>query len=182
MENLAMFTFSSATWADNTQTSAHVICDQLGEVTVGAENGGHVWSDFLLAFESGLEVGGYVIPQPTTQDVNAERDRRVQSGFAFGGKLFDFSDEAKARISGAATLAGFALGAGSPDGYLRWHQGTDDFAWIAADNSLMTMDAKTCFAFGQTAATHDSKHVFAARELKNMEPIPADYTDDKWWP
>jgi hypothetical protein len=132
-----------------------------------------------LASWNGIE---WIMPAPTSEDVNTERERRVRGGFIFNNTLFDFGDEAKARISGAATLAGFALGAGSPDGYLRWHQGTDDFAWIAADNSLMTMDAKTCFAFGQAAATHDSKHVFAARELKNMEPIPEDFRDDKWWP
>ena len=57
-----MFTFSSATWADNTQTSAHVICDQLGEVTVESKDGGLVWSDFLLAVEDGLEVSPYVRP------------------------------------------------------------------------------------------------------------------------
>jgi len=177
-----MFTFSSATWADNTQTSAHVICDQLGEVTVESKDGGLVWSDFLLAFESGLEVGDYVIPQPTAQDVNAERDRRVRSGFIFGGKLFDFDMRSKTNISGAAQMAFMAIVAGKQAGDLRWNGGSQDFSWIAKDNSMLPMDAQTVVAFGQTAAAHEQAHVFAARELKNMEPVPEDFRDDKWWP
>ena len=73
--------------------------------------------------------------------VNAERDRRMTATFAFAGKRYDCDAQSLARITGAATLAGFAMGAGAKAGNLRWHEGKVDFTWIAADNSLITMDA-----------------------------------------
>lgn len=118
----------------------------------------------------------------TPNQVNEERDRRLNGTFAFGGKTYDCDEKSLARISGAATLAGFAMGAGAPVGYLRWHGGDTDFAWIAHDNTLTPMDAQTCFAFGQAAADNQSKHVFAARVLKDTVPIPTDYTNNFWWP
>ena len=115
-------------------------------------------------------------------DVNAERDRRLGTTFTFAGKSYDCDTASLARITGAATLAGFAMGAGAQAGNLRWHGGAADFTWIAADNTLTTMDAQTCFAFGNAAATNQSAHIFAGKAIKAMDPIPADYTDDKYWP
>lgn len=120
--------------------------------------------------------------EPTSGDVTAERDRRIAAGFTFNGKVFDFDNGSKQRVAGAATLAGFAIAAGAQTGNLLWHGGTAPFTWIAADNSVMTMDAQTCFAFGQVAAEHETAHIFAARALKDMVPIPADYVDDVHWP
>jgi len=114
--------------------------------------------------------------------VNAERDRRLGTTFAFAGKSYDCDAQSLARITGAATLAGFAMGAGAKAGNLRWHGGKADFTWIAADNSLTTMDAQTCFAFGNAAATNQSAHIFAGHAIKAMDPIPADFTNDKYWP
>ena len=115
-------------------------------------------------------------------DVNAERDRRLGTTFTFAGKSYDCDTASLARITGAATLAGFAMGAGAAAGNLRWHGGAADFMWIAADNTLTTMDAQTCFGFGNAAATNQSAHIFASRTIKAMDPIPSDYTDDKYWP
>jgi len=114
--------------------------------------------------------------------VNAERDRRMTTTFAFAGKRYDCDTASLARITGAATLAGFAIGGGAEVGDLRWHGGNADFTWIAADNSLTTMDAQTCFAFGNAAAKNESAHIFAGHAIKAMDPIPADYTNDKYWP
>ena len=121
-------------------------------------------------------------PAPTSQDVNAERDRRMFSTFTFGGVAYDCDDASLSRITGAATLAGFAIGAGSPIGNLRWHGGSVDFAWIAADNSETPMDAQTSFAFGQEAAVNQSTHIFAGAAIKAMNPIPQDYaTNESYW-
>lgn len=119
---------------------------------------------------------------PTSAAVNAERDRRIAAGFMFGGKLYDFDDRAKANISGAALQAYMAIGAGAQVGDLRWHGGSSDFAWIAADNSMNTMDAQTVIQFGLAASAHEQGHIFAARAVKDADPIPADYTDDSYWP
>ena len=115
-------------------------------------------------------------------DVNRERDRRAHYGFMFNGKRYQFDPDSRARISGAATLAKFAIVGGAQAGNLRWMNPSADFSWIAADNTMTTMDAQTCSAFGNAAAAHEQAHVFAARALKAMDPIPDDYADDQYWP
>lgn len=120
-------------------------------------------------------------PEPAPSDINAERDRRLTAGFSFGGAVFDCDPASLQRITGAATLAGFAAMAGAMPGDLRWHGGPDDFVWIAADNTLAPMDAATCFAFGQAAASHQSRLIFAAKALKSKLPIPADFAADRHW-
>ena len=136
----------------------------------------------------GTDFQAHVAPNPAIAlaqaraAVNAERDRRLGTTFAFAGKSYDCDKASLARITGAATLAGFAMGAGAEADDLRWHGGKADFTWIAADNSLTTMDAQTCFAFGNAAATNESAHIFAGHAIKAMDPIPADFTNDKYWP
>lgn len=115
-------------------------------------------------------------------DVNAERDRRIFSGFTYDGVRFQSRLEDQKRISGAAILAAVAIMAGVQPGNYRWHGGDADFAWIAEDNSLVPMDAQTVIAFGQAAARHETLHVFAARALKDAAQIPADYASDQFWP
>lgn len=122
-------------------------------------------------------------PRPSHDDVNRERDRRVDLGFQFLGKNYAFDKDSKQRVTGAATLAGFAMGAGAQPGNYHWHGGADPFVWIADDNTLTVMDAQTCFAFGNAAAAWESAHIFAARNIKdNMNPIPYNYTDNVYWP
>ena len=119
---------------------------------------------------------------PTAKDVNAERDRRLVADFTFRGRKFQRDPRSLSRITGAATLAGFARAAGAQPGNLRWANPERDFVWIASDNSLMPMDAETCFEFGQAAASVETTIIFTAKMLREMDPIPADYQDDKWWP
>ncbi len=114
--------------------------------------------------------------------IDIERDRRMKAGFLFGGVAYDFDDASKARITGMATLAGFAMGQGAQAGNYHWHGGTDPFVWIASDNSFVPMDAPTCFAFGQAAAAHEIAFIFAARLLKDMVPVPENFTDPLYWP
>lgn len=121
-------------------------------------------------------------PPPSAADVNAERQRRLVADFTFRSKKFQRDERSLSRITGAATLAGFALAAGAQPGNLRWANPERDFVWIASDNSLMPMDAETCFEFGQAAASVETTIIFTAKALREMNPIPADYADDKWWP
>lgn len=118
---------------------------------------------------------------PTIHDVNRERDRRIVHEFWFQSKPYDNDTVSKQRITGAATLAGFAIAAGAQPGNYLWHGGASSFSWIAKDNTLTVMDAQTCFAFGQAAANHESAMVFAAYALKAMTPIPNDYEDNSYW-
>lgn len=121
-------------------------------------------------------------PPPSSADVDAERDRRIANGFTFGGKLYQSRPEDRENIAGASVAALAAMGNGALPGDYRWHGGDSDFVWIAADNSLTLMDAQTMFAFGQAAMAHKQAHIFAARALKDAEPIPADYADNIHWP
>ena len=118
----------------------------------------------------------------TTNQVNQERDRRVAQGFVYANTAFDSRVEDQKRIAGAGTLAVAAIMQGVQPGNTHWHGEVTDFSWIAQDNNLMPMDAHIMLEFGQTAAKWESKHVFAARALKDMDPIPLDYTDDQYWP
>lgn len=117
------------------------------------------------------------------EEINAERDRRVALGFPFNGKMFDSRVEDQKRINGAASLAHISLTIkGKQPGDLYWHDGAEPFGWIAQDNSIVTMDAVAVMTFGAAAARWESLHVFAARNIKDMDPIPLDYKDDKYWP
>lgn len=113
--------------------------------------------------------------------INAERDRRLAADFTFNGKQFQRDATSLARITGAATLAGFAVAQGSPAGNLRWANPARDFEWIASDDTRVPMDAQTAFDFGAAAARVETTLVFAGSALRAMSPIPADFTDDKWW-
>lgn len=121
-------------------------------------------------------------PPPTAEDVAAERDRRLQADFTFQGVQFQRDPTSIARISGAGTLALGAIVKGAQPGDLRWPGGDEDFVWIASDNSEVPMDAQTCFAFGQAAAAVETRMIFAAKALREMDPIPADFADDGYWP
>jgi len=121
-------------------------------------------------------------PPPTAEQVNAERDRRIDRGFVFGGNLYQSRPEDRENISGASVAALSAIMSGATAGNYLWHGGASPFVWIAADNSEHQMDAQTMFAFGQAAMAHKQANIFAARAIKDTDPIPTDYTGDSYWP
>ena len=119
---------------------------------------------------------------PIADLIDTERDRRIEAGFEFGGKLYQSRQQDRENIAGASVAALAAIMNGAQPADLRWHGGSTDFVWIAADNSLTPMDAQTMFAFGQAAMSHKQAMIFAARAIKDADPVPADYTDDGYWP
>lgn len=127
------------------------------------------------------EDGTWVIPPPSKEQVDSERDRRIAAGFTHGGKTYDSDSEAMHRVNKAYAVACRALVEGAKAGNLRWADAAQDFRWIAKDNSYVAMDAPTVIAFGEAAAAWETKHIYRARELKSMSPIPSDYTADKYW-
>ncbi len=117
--------------------------------------------------------------------VNAERDRRTAAGFTFGGVQYQARPIDVQNITGAGALAGLALFGGAQAGDYRWHGGSEDFQWIAEDDSRVSMDAPTCFAFAKAAMAHVSAHVFAGNSIKALlgtPAEPADIADDTLWP
>jgi len=118
--------------------------------------------------------------------ISAERDRRIELGLTvnIGGtdRTFQFDAKSRENINGGATLAGFAMGAGAGAGDYLWHGGAQPFSWILADNSVIQLDAPTMFMVGQAAANRVSRFTFAARAIKDTDPLPADVTADALWP
>lgn len=128
----------------------------------------------------------YDPPGPTPEDVNAERDRRLDNGFAydFGEGDIAFQTDLKSRenIVAAATMAQVAIVAGAEKGDLRWSDPDRDFAWVAADNRRVPMCAHVCLAFCMAAMAYKESVIIAARNLKDLSPIPEDYAADDHWP
>lgn len=114
--------------------------------------------------------------------VNTERDRRINAGFVFAGVAYQTGSNDRENIAGASTAALAAIMNGAQVGDYLWHGGASPFVWISADNSENPMDAQTMFAFGQAAMAHKQAHIFAGRAIKDLLPIPADFTDDSYWP
>ena len=54
-------------------------------------------------------------------------------------------------------------------------------SWITSDNTELYLTPMMAIDMGQEAAAIESRLVFAAKTLKQMDPIPADYSDDVWW-
>lgn len=118
--------------------------------------------------------------------VDIERDRRIAAGFAFGGVVYQSRAEDRENIAGAKSAATDAIALGAAAGDISWQQLLDpsapsEFAWIAADNSLHTMDAQTVVQLGYAALRHKQGLIFLARRLKDLDPIPSDFTDDRYW-
>lgn len=111
--------------------------------------------------------------EPTPEAVNAERDRRLLR-FQFNGVWFQSRPTDRLRIAGAFSSALSCL--------LTSREWPEDFEWIAEDDSYVPMDIETVLAFGQAAADNEKLHIFACSALKKMNPIPANFAADEWWP
>lgn len=122
-------------------------------------------ADLLVSFDFAV---------PTVDQINAERDRRLRR-FTFDGREYDFCDGrgSDQNITGAYALALTAVMTG-----VGWDE---QFTWVSADNSTVKMDAQTCLNFGKAASDWKARHIRAARALKDMSPIPADFADDSRW-
>ena len=122
-----------------------------------------------------------ISPEEKAALVTAERDRRLLLDFEFQGKMFQRDSDSLKRITGAAALALGAMMRGAEAGDLFWHGRATPFVWIASDDSLHPMDAPTCWDFGAAAAAVETELIFAAKALREMDVIPADFTSDKYW-
>lgn len=126
-------------------------------------------------------------PPITSEKVNKERDRRIQAGFIYNGKVFDNDPISKSRIIGGAALAIAALMNAMINqtpiehGNYYWDNGFEPFGWIVQDNTVMPLDVYQMIELGQVAAAWEKRHIDAAYALKNMSPIPRDYKDDMYW-
>lgn len=111
----------------------------------------------------------------TIEEVDAERDRRIDAGVTINGVRYQTRASDRENIAGAAQLAFMAQVAGQPF----------SLNWIAEDNTVAAMDAAAVIAFGQAVAQHKSALIFAARALKDRiaaGEIITDVSDPSYWP
>lgn len=113
--------------------------------------------------------------------IDSQRDERISSGFEHGERKYRSRAEDRASITENANLAAMAIMNGAQPGELNWLNDDEEFQWIDADNERVPMDAQSMINLARSAATHKNRLVFAARTLKDMSPIPADFADDKYW-
>lgn len=116
------------------------------------------------------------------EDVSRERDRRISSGFTWSTKEFQSDEDSRENINGAVSGAlAYLISGGSPD-ELYWDNPNVPFMWLAKNNELIAMSPSQVVQFGQAMMAHKKQCIFAARTIKDMNPIPKDFTDDKYWP
>lgn len=116
-----------------------------------------------------------------SRQINEYRDTLIADGFWFNENKFDSKSEDQKRISGAALLAFIAISNGAQANNLYWHGGTTPFEWIDQRNNIIQMDAQTVVELGKVAAEHERSHIFYARALKDMNPIPENFKDPSYW-
>lgn len=97
--------------------------------------------------------------------VDGERDRRIAAGFVYQGATFQSRPEDFVNLGGASTAAVAAVLNGAQPGDLRW-AGPADFAWIAADNGLVPLDAPGMIQLGSAAMAHRSALIFRGSTIK----------------
>lgn len=142
------------------------------------------WNDFKWDWD--IVDSKPVPPPPSAQpwQIDQERDRRVTMGFVYNGKAFDTASQSQMNdILGKMTdaMAAILIDQVEPDS-LRWSDPNHDFAWSAADGSLVPMTAAECLEFTRAAVRRKEKLVAAGLALKAMDPIPTDYYLDSYWP
>lgn len=113
--------------------------------------------------------------------VDAERDRRIAAGFVFAGTMYQSRTADWEVYSGKALEAFIAVMGGAQAGDMRWSDPDSDFAWIAADNSRVPMDAQTVIELAKAASAHRTRLTFAGSDIKALDPIPEDYGADWRW-
>lgn len=121
-------------------------------------------------------------PEPAIPDVvrdlcaqiDRERDRRIDGGFAFAGARFQSRPSDRENIMGAAQLAMAWMGAGGDPDTLRWSNPAADFGWITEDNTTMPMSASVVVEMFQTGVAFKSALTFFARDLKDAVLAAAD--------
>lgn len=108
----------------------------------------------------------------TTDQINAERQRRLLAGMDFNGIYVTGDDTNRANLSDLAFGASLRLGAGDTSTITTFRDGNN------ADHKLTPPEL---LGLWQLAATHVSMLYAKSWELKAMSPIPADFTDDSYW-
>jgi hypothetical protein len=140
-------------------------------------------TDWLTYLNEGGTIDPYVAPPINGDQVNIERDRRITGGFDYMGHRFQSDEFSQRNIMDAAQSAGQAIADGATADDYRWQAGAiEDYYWIVEDNAKLPMTAYDVRGLAQTMLRFKQRMIGNGRALKDLDPIPVDYIDDRYWP
>ena len=154
--------------------------DEFSEVTMSPWTWKVDMSSKRLVPRTKAEVDAW-LSAPTPEEVNSERDRRLYGGVSFRGSTYDSDLESRQAISDAASAALMAMLQGAGNNNLRWLDQNRDFTWITSENVQVSMNAPTVVELCKRMVANRTELANAARILKDMDVVPSDYRNDKWW-
>lgn len=135
-----------------------------------------VIAPYLTLWQAAHDAATFV-PEPTlserkaalTARVNAVRDERMSGGFDHGGHRFQSQQSDRENIVRKGDRADKAIDSGAAEDDLTWDVTTDGqpFAWIAADNTLVPMDAFEMTAMRDAGERFKQATTFFARAYKD---------------
>lgn len=143
--------------------------------------------DIVYAPELNVDYTGYMLvpwemepPPPSAEDVIRERNRRLAVGFYynFGTQLLPdvqhvgTTEQDMAGWGEVTTWANSQIALGD----------TTSTVQILTDNGQATVTALQWMGVINAASAFRQPIWQASFVLQAMNPIPTDYTDDKWWP
>ena len=98
------------------------------------------------------------------------------------GHRFQSDEFSQRNMADASQSADSAITRGVAEDDYRWQMGaTEDYVWIDADNHHVPMTAYDVRGMYQNMMRWKQSHIFSARALKDMDPIPGDYAADSHW-
>lgn len=113
-------------------------------------------------------------PAPVTgEDVNAERQRRIASGKVIDGVHVTGTDEDARNLTNLALAAQLRLASGDTGTLTTFRDG---------DNVDHQLTPEQVLSIWQQSAAYVSALYEASWALKALDPIPADYVADDYWP
>lgn len=112
-------------------------------------------------------------PQPTSADVNAERDRRIVAGKTINGIAVTGRDEDARNLTNLALAAQLRLASADTTTLTTFRDGNN------VDHELTPPEM---LALWQGSAAYVSALYAASWVIKAIDPIPADFDADSRWP
>lgn len=112
-------------------------------------------------------------PQPTNEDVNAERDRRIIAGKTINGVAVTGRDEDARNLTNLALAAQLRIASADTTTTTTFRDGNN------IDHDLTPAEM---LALWQGSAAYVSDLYAASWVIKALDPIPFDYAADERWP
>lgn len=112
-------------------------------------------------------------PFITSEDVNAERDRRIVAGKTINGVAVTGREEDARNLTNLALASQLRIGSGDTTTPITFRDGNN------VDHDLTPAEM---LALWQGSAAYVSELYAASWVIKTLDPIPTDYADNTRWP